>query len=250
MSSHYERPAYCPACNVSCTLRELASQERENTCPQCGKVFIDATEPFHGNFHGLFYESADPGSPPMAMFRDEDDLKKYLAYLEKDTDEDAQATARQVVELRCSVYGIYNNTTDDDPFADTFQPFIPDELPADVIDTREPVVDFSQQPPDGENPMLRLKVVERFRLAGDVPAYFCARTGRWYVFFLLSGDPDYVSVNDGGTSFVHVYLAGMVACLRTNEAVDFLAWDAFVSRGGKVKLPKDAETPDDDAKQA
>ena len=236
---HYDRPAYCPKCGVTCNLEVTISQERRNTCPQCNLVFFDASEQFKGVFYGLFYESGDPGSPPFAMFREEDDVNQYLRFLTESEDDDAVATARQSTVMKCCVYGIYQNSSDHDPWDGKFQDFIPDDCPADMVEARELSVPDDPTPAYADD-MSNLVMEEKFRLGGRVPAYFCARTARWYVFFLNTNIQcaDYVSINDGPSNFMHTYLRGTTDCLRTNHQIRFLTWQEFVDEGGRVKIPK------------
>lgn len=238
--AHYEDPTLCPKCGTLCSVRINVAQERENACPSCGVQFVDMSEQFEpGNYQGLFYSEADQGSPPIAMFAKEEDLQKYLAFLENSKDEDDHVTARQTTALRCSVYGVYwNGGLGEDPWADKFQPFVPDDLPAEMP-LRDLTFERDELDPDD---LSQIRMDRHFEVGGGVPVFFCPRTYRWYLFWCRDEGTDkpvveYQSLNDGPGNVARTHLHGVWSVARHITGIKFLTWEQYREMGGKIKIP-------------
>lgn len=234
---HYERPAFCPDCGVPCVMEITVAQERENSCPQCGKTFTDFSEQFQGNYVGVLSEEHDPASPPYALFLDEEVCKAFMTWLADHAPEALRESlhfpTRSYGWSRSSVYGVvWNGADDDDPWKDKFQPFIPDDLVDEGLVPRNQAADVTVV---GEHEDWHASIrMIRQAVTGQAPIYFCEQTQRWYLFYLDRAEkPRYSSINDGPTNFARAHLSGIVQALNAGGLVT-LTWEEFEMRDGRI----------------
>jgi hypothetical protein len=228
---HHERPAFCPKCGQNCVMEEDISQQRKNTCTSCGISFYDGSEQFKSNYFAVYTESMEPNDPPLALFLDKEMFEEWKSKL--DGTGFNEYRDHHVGAERASVYGVSWLTSDDDPWADTFQEFFPDDLER-LSAPRVSIRNVSQ--PSLAQFEVHLDPI--FVLGEDVPVYEAIPGGRYYLFY-RSGEeqpPDYASiaVPPKGKTFAKIYLHGIYAALRTNEKNVFLSFNEFTLAGGQV----------------
>lgn len=237
---HYDTARDCPKCGVACLLVMRSNGERENTCPSCKFSFVDMTEQFDGNYYGVIFDPGDDTiEPPTALFSTKEECESYVKYLQL---AGRLRSTNDAFRTRCSIYGICwtNEFEGEDPWADEFQPFIPDALPVTVKRTLEIVI-----PPVEDVPQFTMSAHGDFD--GD-PVYFCKETQRYYLFALFPAKvgppcPRAISVpvlpRGAWRAFLYaIWTAIRETELRCNDGISemcFLTWTNFQKFGGKIQ---------------
>ncbi len=245
--SYFDEPAVCPKCQIRCALHITPSQERENTCPQCGLKFTDSSEQFNGLFYGLFSESGDPGDGPVAMFSRQETLDQWLKYLEADPDKDYLPSC--MFTALVDVYGRAWPAPEEDrgkmggrdgAGKEQFLPFEPDDLPAGCRPVGFEVTagDITEPPPE--------LFMHLAMMVGDgvnyANVYRCQQTDRYYMFARI-GDEMLVpvSINDGPTGYITAHMHGMKAAMEcvdrqhdSDGTIGWLTWDEYKTAGGTI----------------
>lgn len=231
-----DRPSLCPKCGVLCTMRVTVAKDRENTCTQCGDVFIDATSQFEQNYIGLFPQEGDAGDAPFALFRDASTLNGFLRFLKQHaTEEETDRVPLDSIDMRCSVYGAYWNSTDTDPWEARFQHFVPHALEEYALPSFEVRHKLGVE---------TLKMQQRFFLESDEsPVYFCTNNKRWYMFIEMpDGKLEAASINDTPGNYERVYFSSIYGAMKLTarsgnvRSPVVLSWEQFTSKGGTLAL--------------